>query len=390
MTWTDLLPQPMAPTGAVRLPGSEGVRADGGGIGATVPGARPGGLTITVTGCGGARDRWVSHQPLLARHGHAAMYCDPGIVGAVSRGLGQTACIIEAHDGDEMVGMLPLIAMKSLLFGRFLVSLPYASWAGVVAKSDEIGRLLVDRAVQLTNELDARYLELRHLDPIGHPRLVEGVTDKVLMRLALSRNPDDTWKLLKSEVRTQVRKAMKSDLDVSWGGCELLDGFYGVFAHNMRDLGTPVYPKDLFRHLLELGPERAELGLVHMRGTPIAACLAVHGPGLTEIPTAAALRAYRGTAANSLLYWRAIERAIERGQAIFDFGRSTPGSATFTFKRKWGAEPVRVVWQYHLRKGDSRAMRPENEKFQLAIRLWRQLPVPATRILGPMIARGIP
>jgi hypothetical protein len=48
------------------------------------------------------------------------------------------------------------------------------------------------------------------------------------------------------------------------------------------------------------------------------------------------------------------------------------------------------VWQYHLRRGDTQAMRPENKKFQLAIRLWQRLPVPVTRLLGPMIARGIP
>jgi FemAB-related protein (PEP-CTERM system-associated) len=318
------------------------------------------------------------------------MYCDPGIVDALSRGLGQTACIIEARAGNEMVGLLPLIYMRSVLFGRFLISLPYASWAGAVAESEEVSHRLIDRAIELTSDLDAHFLELRHLQPVRHPGLVEGVTDKVLMRLVLSRDPGDSWKLLKSEVRTQIRKAMKNDLDSCWGGRELLDELYAVFAQNMRDLGTPVYPKGLFRNILALNPGRAELGVVRMHGTPIAACLAVHGPGLTEIPSAATLRAYRGTAANSLLYWRAIERAIGRGQTAFDFGRSTPGSPTFIFKRKWGAEPLRVVWQYHVRKGDTRAMRPENKKFQMAIQLWRRLPVPVTRILGPLISRGIP
>jgi FemAB-related protein (PEP-CTERM system-associated) len=318
------------------------------------------------------------------------MYCEPDIVRALSRGLGQPAYIIEARAGDEIIGMLPLILMRSILFGRFLVSLPYASWAGAVAEHEGIGHRLVDRAIELTSELDARFLELRHLRPIPYPGLTDGVADKVLMRLALAGEPGDNWKLLKSEVRTQVRKAAKNDLVVGWGGRKLLDDFYVVLANNMRDLGTPVYPKALFRSILDLNPDRAELGLVHMHGTPIAACLAIHGPGLTEIPSAAALRAYRGTAANSLLYWHAIERAIERGQTVFDFGRSTPGSPTFIFKKKWGAEPLRLVWQYHVRKGDTGAMRPENKKFQLAIELWRRLPVPVTRVLGPMIARGIP
>jgi FemAB-related protein (PEP-CTERM system-associated) len=348
-------------------------------------------VVIKVVSCGGAHDeRRTPWGQLLAGHGHAAMYCEPGIVDALARGLGQTAYIIEARAGSETVGILPLISMRSRLFGRFLVSLPYASWAGPVSESEELTNRLIDCAIELTNELDAHFLEIRHLHPIRHRGLVEGVADKVLMRLALSREPGDNWNLLKSEVRTQIRKALKNDLEVCWGGRALLDDFYRVFAHNMRDLGTPVYPKALFAKILDLNPGRAELGLVRRHGTAIAACLAVHGPGLTEIPTAAALRAYRSTAANSLLYWRAIERAIERGQMIFEFGRSTPESPTYVFKRKWGAEPSRLVWQYHVRRGDAGAMRPENEKYQLAIGLWRRLPVPVTRILGPMIARGIP
>jgi FemAB-related protein (PEP-CTERM system-associated) len=382
MTWTGF----QSPRARHRLLASREVAAS-----AAAPGTEPVRLTIAVASYGGGQGRPTPYgQPLLARHGHAAMYCDPGIVEALSRGLGQAAYVIEARAGDEVVGVLPLIFMKGFLFGRFLVSLPYASWAGAVADSEEINHRLIDRAVELTNEVDADFMELRHLHLNRHPDLVEGLTDKVLMRLALSRDPGDNWKLLKSEVRTQIRKAMKNDLDLCWGGRELLDDFYSVFSHNMRDLGTPVYAKGLFRSILDLNPDRAELGIVRMHGAPIAACLAVHGPGLTEIPSAATVRAHRGTAANSLLYWRAIERAIERGQAVFDFGRSTPGSSTFIFKRKWGAEPVRVVWQYHLRRGDTQAMRPENQKFELAIRLWRRLPLPVTRILGPMIARGIP
>jgi FemAB-related protein (PEP-CTERM system-associated) len=350
--------------------------------------ARTRGVTLTVSD-GGDREA-PQRRAFLARRGHAGMYCDPGIVDAVARGLRQTSCVIEAWADGRIVGLLPLVSMKSLLFGRFLVSLPYTNWAGAIAEDQEIARRLIDRAIALTDEFGARFLELRHTQPVDHPSLVPGATDKVQMRLALSRSADDNWKALKSEVRTQIRKAKKQELEVAWGGSELLEEFYAVFARNMRDLGTPVFPRDLFRNILDADPDAAELGVVRLSGTPIATCLAVHGPGLTEIPSAAALRAYRNTAANSLLYWSAIERAIARGQQVFDFGRSTPESATFVFKRKWGAEPSRVVWQYYVREGDTQAMRPENRKFQLAIRMWQQLPVPVTRILGPMIVRGIP
>lgn len=346
--------------------------------------------TVMVHPCGAYDKRARDWEPFLARHGHSAMYCDPRVVGAIAAGLQQDSYLIETRSGGQVVGVLPLIHMRSVLFGRYLVSLPYVSWAGVMADRPELARRLIDRAIELADELDASYLELRHMQTVDHPALITGATRKVQMRLPLSADADDNWKALKAEVRTQVRKAIKSGLEVEWGGHELIAGFYDVFARNMRDLGTPVFPQSMFRNILAREKGRAELGIVRIDGTPVASCLAIHGPSLTEIPSAASLRAYRNTAANSLMYWRAIERAIERGQRIFDFGRSTPEGATYTFKRKWGAEPSPVVWQYHVRRGDTQAMRPENKKFQLAIRLWQQLPVSATRILGPMIVRGIP
>jgi FemAB-related protein (PEP-CTERM system-associated) len=235
------------------------------------------------------------------------------------------------------------------------------------------------------------FLELRHLEPIHDSRLVTGKGQKVQMRLSLGPHADHNWQRLKSEVRTQIRKANKLGLSVSWGNDdEFIGQFYKVFSQNMRDLGTPVFPANLFAKLARAFGPNAEFGIVHLDTFPIAACFAIHGDGLTEIPSAASLHAYRKTAANSLMYWNAIERAIARGQNVFDFGRSTLGSATYDFKKKWGAIPRPVTWQYYLRRGDTQAMRPDNRKFALATRLWKQLPVAVTRVLGPMIVRGIP
>jgi FemAB-related protein (PEP-CTERM system-associated) len=270
------------------------------------------------------------------------------------------------------------------------VSLPYVDWAGVIADDPQIASALIDRAVELADELDVRYLELRHQFEFDHKLLTHKLTTKVQMRLSLPSSPDEVWKGLRSVVRTQVRKATKKRLVLKWGGLDLVNEFYDVFSRNMRDLGTPTYPRCLFHTILSELPEQAELCVARLDGHAIASCLAVHGQGLTVVPSASSLHAYRGTAANSLIYWRAIERAIARGQSIFDFGRSTIEGPTFTFKKKWGAQPVPVVWQYYIRKGHAQDMRPGNPKFRLAIGIWKRLPLALTRVLGPIIVRGIP
>ena len=91
-----------------------------------------------------------------------------------------------------------------------------------------------------------------------------------------------------------------------------------------------------------------------------------------------------------LMYWHLLQRAIGRGQGVFDFGRSSKDANTFRFKEQWGAKPFPAVWQYYVREGSVTEMRTENPKYQRFIRTWQRLPVWLTRLLGPSIVRGIP
>src|SRR5262249_9739278 len=142
---------------------------------------------------------------------------------------------------------------------------------------------------------------------------------------------DRLWKQMSAKVRNQVRKGEKQGLTVHWGGLELLPEFYRVFSHNMRDLGTPVYGRALFRAILGQFPDRAEFCIVRADRRPIAASLLLHGWGVSEVPSAGALRKFNHTNANMLMYWHLLQRAMERHQDIFDFGRSSTESSTFRF-----------------------------------------------------------
>jgi FemAB-related protein (PEP-CTERM system-associated) len=288
------------------------------------------------------------------------------------------------------VGYLPLALVSSRLFGRFLVGLPYLNSGGVVAENDQAAVSLIDRAVQLADELDVRYLELRHERRYEHPALAHEVASKVHMRLRLPETANKLWNQLKAKVRNQVRKGREFNLAVRWGGEDLLPDFYDVFSRNMRDLGTPVYGRSLFRAIIGRLPEQAEFCVVRDGTRPVAAALLVHGQGVTEVPSASSLRQFSSTNANMLMYWHLFERAIERGQQTFDFGRSTIDSNTFRFKKQWGAEPHPAVWQYYVRRGTVGDMRPESSRYRHFIRIWQRLPVALTRLVGPTIVRGIP
>lgn len=287
-------------------------------------------------------------------------------------------------------GVLPLAFVKSRLFGRFLVGLPYLNLGGVHADEPSTAAALIDRAVELADRLDVRYLELRHERRWEHPALTHEITSKVHMRLALPPTAGELWDSLSSKVRSQVRKATKNGVSVHWGRDEFVGRFYEVFSRNMRDLGTPVYPRRMFEKMVEVFQGDAEICVTEYQDQTVAAGILVHGHGIGDVPSASSLRSLNRLNGNMLLYWHLLSRAIERGQQIFDFGRCSLESPTYKFKRQWGAEPHPAVWQYYVRHGDPQAMRPDASKNQRRIAIWRRLPVWLTRLIGPPIVRGIP
>lgn len=289
---------------------------------------------------------------------------------------------------NAIVGVLPLVRFASPLFGRFVVSLPFVNYGGVLADDDAAAAALVAYAGAYTRQCGASHLELRH-DRRRFPALA-AKEHKVAMTLALPGDADTLWTALDRKVRNQVRKAEKHNLTTEVTDRAGAADFYQVFSRNMRDLGTPVYTPRLFEAVLETFPERARVILVRHEGAPVAAGFTWRYRERTEIPWASTLREFNTTSANNLLYWTVLKQAIADGSTVMDFGRSTPNEGTFHFKKQWGAEPTALCWEYDVASGALPDQSPKNPKFQLAIRAWQRLPVPVANLIGPHIVRSIP
>jgi FemAB-related protein (PEP-CTERM system-associated) len=320
---------------------------------------------------------------VVARDGSVAASRDGAVSGASGTSRG------------GVVGYLPLALVTSRLFGRFLVSLPYLNRAGIVAADRAVREELLEAARDLADRFKVQYLELRHhAHTLEHKTISHNRDEKLRMVLDLPGEPDGLWSGYSAKVRNQIRKGDKAGLSIRFGGAKLLDGFYDVFSTNMRDLGTPVYPRGLFASVIMQFNDSAELAVVMHSGRPVAGALLIHGrscgAGSSQVPSASSLRDAKHTNANMWMYHKLLERAVVRGSASFDFGRSSPDSGTYRFKKQWGAVPFPTTWQYYLRYGDVGAVRPDNPKYQRRIAAWQRLPVWVTRLVGPRIVRGIP
>jgi FemAB-related protein (PEP-CTERM system-associated) len=328
-------------------------------------------------------DDFVHRQP-AARCPHLS-----GWKKVIEESFGHAGIYLMAVENETVHGVLPLVHVRSRLFGSFLISVPFLNYGGIVAENAAVRQSLFEFARRLAAERHAAYIELRH----ESPQLDNAPTKrhKVAMRLDLPNEPDKLWNQFKPKLRSQIRKPMKEGLVIRLGREEELANFYEVFSVNMRDLGTPVYSKNFFTKILQHFPHSTWICSILKNDEPIAAGLICGFRETLEIPWASSLRHYNHLAANMLLYWAVLEFAIKQGYRRFDFGRSTPGEGHYKFKEQWGAQPVPLHWQYWLANGNHLPeLAPTNPKYRLAINVWQKLPLAVTRWLGPAIVRNIP
>lgn len=341
---------------------------------------------ISVSRCEpSVRDAW---SALIQQMDHANLAHLPQWFTVVQEAYGHTPIYLQAEDTEGQRAVLPAFLVRSRLFGTVVTSMPFLDIGGPCSPSAHLARALVDELVKEAGYLGASLVELRCTTEMALP--VPVLTDKVSLVLPLPEHPDCLWQQLRAKVRNQVRKAERSELSVEFGGAEKLEEFYQVFAVNMRALGSPVHAQRFFRAICDAFGDRARIALVRKGAIPVGGLIALACKDTLVVPWASCLRTYSSLCPNMLLYWETIRTACVEGFRRFDFGRSSPGSNTYRFKRQWGAVEEPLFW-YTIPVGNRRIRRlsSDDERAGKLVRLWQRLPLPVTRWLGPHIRRSI-
>jgi FemAB-related protein (PEP-CTERM system-associated) len=292
---------------------------------------------------------------------------------------------LAAFRNADIVGVLPLVRVRSLVFGHYLVSLPFVSYGGPLGLA-EAQQALCAQAIRMAN--GAKLIELRSRTPVATDMRL--VSRKItVVRDLVPGDYDATFKGFDSKVRSQVRRAEREGLVVRFGH-EHSQAFHRVFSEHMRDLGSPAHSHAFFASLAAMLGERAWIGVAYLGDVPVAAGFAIENGTEVEISWASALRSYSKMAPNMALYGAFIRRACERNFHVFNFGRCTPDSGTHKFKRQWGSRDEPLAW-YQFSASDTTAPpNPDQGGFALAVRLWQKLPLAITKPLGARLIGGIP
>ncbi|HEX8480351.1 MAG TPA: FemAB family XrtA/PEP-CTERM system-associated protein [Allosphingosinicella sp.] len=325
----------------------------------------------------------------VAEHPGSVLFHRPQWSQAVERGCGQRGhYLVAERPGGRLAGCLPLTDVRSILFGRALVSTGFGTGGGAIGDDEAAESALLEAAWALARRLGCATLELRGgaLPPqfTAHDDLYVGFA------MDLPKGEDAILKAIKRRHRG-VRRARALELGVRIGsGPADRADFFRVFGESMRNLGSPVFPPRLFDAMLDRFGEDCDIVTISKSGTPVASVLNFYFKGTVHPYWGGGTFEARDCFGSELMYFETMCNASRRGCTRFDFGRSKVGTGNHSFKMNWGMEPEPLRYGIRTAAGaHERDVNPLSPRNRLKVEAWKKLPLWASNRLGPMLARGL-
>lgn len=292
-----------------------------------------------------------------------------------------------AERDGAIVGVLPLVQMKTMLFGNALTSLPFCVYGGPLAADAETADALSDHAAGLLPETGASAVEFRHRDPVASD-WTERPDLYVTFRKPIVADNDANMKAIPRKQRAMVRKGIQNGLSsvVEYDATRL----HRIYAESVRNLGTPVFSRRWFMSLMHRFRDCADIVTIMDGDTAVASVMNFYFRDEVLPYYGGGTSAARPVAGNDFMYWETMRRAADRGYRLFDFGRSKLGTGAYAFKHNWGFEPANLPYRYKLAPGSEIPdHNPLNPKYALFIAAWKRLPLPVANAVGPHLVRGL-
>lgn len=302
---------------------------------------------------------------------------------------GLNSVFLAAYDQEKIVGVLPMLKVKSPIFGKYLTSLP----GGISADSAEVQEALLAYAKGIVQEEEMQYLVLRDsLEKVENPDLL---TDEkhVVMMMNLDGGMDAVKKKVNRKTRQRANKGKRKSVTTETSP-KLLDDYYPVFSRAMRERGTPTQGIKFFKSAASQFSEQFQTMVINKDDQILGGGFIFYFKDILVCTWAGALREYLDLNTFYVMIWDTIELALDQGYQWVDLGRSQIGSGTYQHKMSWGADPVQLYQQYYLNNAHKAAptgnSRNESPLFRLFTSGWKIMPMPMTEIFGPMIRKQVP
>jgi FemAB-related protein (PEP-CTERM system-associated) len=306
----------------------------------------------------------------------------------IEKSFNHSCYFLYAEKAGSVCGVLPLVEVKSKLFGHALISTPFCVYGGAIADSVEIVRQLEQEACQIADRLQVDYLELRYKEAQNSSLLLKKAHSTFSCDIA--EDSDKILANIKKKQRAVIRHSLKNELNCSISSSKHdFNDFYQLLSTSYRNLGTPIFTKSYFENLMTVFAEDSDIAIIRDKDNqPSSGVLNFYFKEQVLPYYGGGNDGARSLKSADFMYYQVMCHAQKEGKTRFDFGRSKNDSGPYKYKKNWGMEPKSLYYYYHLVKADDLPnLSPNNPKFKFFISMWQKLPLKLSQFIGPFLSK---
>ena len=216
-------------------------------------------------------------EAFVAEHA-ATPFHRPAWLLAIEQGAGQRALGLVAERAGVLEGWLPLTEVRSPLFASALVSSAFGVGGGPLADKETTSLLLCRAAEELAQRHAVSSVEIRGGSAPEGWQAITGKHANFSRPLAADREAE--LLAIPRKARAEVRKCLQSPLEIVTGrSTDDLAAFYPCYAASVHNLGTPVFPRQLFAAVLDHFGEDADIITAVHNGQAVSSVLSLYHDG---------------------------------------------------------------------------------------------------------------
>lgn len=291
---------------------------------------------------------------------------------------------------DRIIGLIPMMDVKSRLTGRRGVSLPFTDSCEPILDADLAFQEVFERLLDLGRQNRWKYIELRG----GQQYFGDAKPSVTYFGHALRLSKDDAKVMssFRDSTKRNIRKAERSGMTVRiLTTPESVREFYRLNCITRRRHGLPPQPYYFFEEVCKSVLEK-NLGFVilaYHENKAVAGNIYFHCGDKAVYKYGASDDAYSGLRANNMIMWNAIKWYSRNGFSRLDFGRTEhENEGLRQFKTGWGTREETIAY-YRYDLAQKRFVTEGSKYTSLSHRIFSRTPIPLLRIVGSSLYRHV-
>lgn len=315
-----------------------------------------------------------------------SVFHSSGWAETLHRSYAYTPFYFVLRDGDRLLGLIPVMEVKSFLTGKRGVSLTFTDYCEPIAHDPEIFHILLQRVIEHGRKAGWAHIEFRG----GQKFLPHAPVQATYIGHTLALCSDEAQLLarFRSSTRRNITKSTLEGVETRMDtGLRAVDDYYRLHCLTRKRHGLPPQPFHFFRNVHDCIIARGHgfTALAYHRGQLIAGAMFFHFGNRALYKYGASDDSWQHLRANNLLMWEAIRWYGQNGYATFCFGRTDCNHTGLRqFKNGWGTKE-KIIHYYRYDLGTGQYLANNGRGKSAAAQILEKTPHHILKVIGQFL-----